>query len=478
MKKLGMTIFATVLLASVPATMLANNHSDKLPEQARENVPEHVAERVPAQAGFSDTDEGYWAEDSVEKMQTKDIFQGYDDGTFRPSNPVTRMQTIVTAVRLLGLEEEAEAKDVDTSVSFTDADQYFKGERNDWAKGYVLVALEQGLFDTNETTLDANEPAKRVWVASTLVRALGLEEEALDAMTETPAFNDAEAIPAGATGYVNIADEYDIVNGTKENLFQPNKPITRAQMATVLDRTYDNWLEEEGALSVQGELVSLDAQERLLTLQTDEEQTEYSYGEDLVVSFEGRYIEPDQLQEGDVLSLDILDNEIEDASVITEETEEEETEEEETEETEETEEPDESEETSGLKSVKIEAEYNNDSNFELKYEKNEDQEEAKLEEEREDEEKERSGDEALSEVQAYLDDWALESEMTTDQAVSAITESLDDAEEISELEIKIEFANGQTIKHEEETSDDSDEEETSDDSDEEETSDDSDDEDS
>ncbi|RSL28662.1 S-layer homology domain-containing protein, partial [Salibacterium salarium] len=87
--------------------------------------------------------------------------------------------------------------------------------RNEWAKGYVLVALEQGLFDTNETRLGANEPAKRVWVASTLVRALGLEEEALEAMTETPDFKDANAIPAGAVGYANIADEYDIIGGTK-----------------------------------------------------------------------------------------------------------------------------------------------------------------------------------------------------------------------------------------------------------------------
>ncbi|RSL28709.1 S-layer homology domain-containing protein, partial [Salibacterium salarium] len=125
-----------------------------------------------------------------------------------------------------------------------------------------------------------------------------------------------------AVGYANIADEYDIIGGTKDDLFQPNKPITRAQMATVLDRTYDKWLEEEGAQTVQGELVNHDEEERLLTLNSEEGETDYSYGEDFSVSFEGSYIGADQLEEGDILSLQLIDNEIEDASVIAEETEE------------------------------------------------------------------------------------------------------------------------------------------------------------
>ncbi|WP_185819912.1 S-layer homology domain-containing protein [Salibacterium salarium] len=440
MKKLGISILATVLFCGLPGTVWATMHSGEISEQARESVPDHVTERVPAQAGFTDTDDDYWAEESVEKMQTKGIFQGYDDGTFRPSNPVTRMQTIITAVRLLGLEEEAQEKDLDTSISFADADHYFKDGRNEWAKGYVLVALEQGLFDTNETALNANEPAKRVWVASTLVRALELEEEALEAMTQTPDFQDADAIPAGAVGYANIADEYDIVNGTEEGLFQPNESITRAQMATVLDRTYDNWLEEEGAHSVQGELVHLDAKERLLTLKTENEETSYSYGDDFSIGFQGRYIEPDQLQEGDFLSLQLLDNKIEDAHVITEVTEG-------------TPETGEQEQASGILDVKVEVEYRNDDEIELKYEKNGNHEEAKLEEETGDEDRELKGKEALSQVQQYLDEWALDAEMTTDEAVSSITESLDNTDQISEVEIKVAFANGPTFKHEQETSD-------------------------
>ncbi len=67
-------------------------------------------ERETLDLTFEDTGEGYWAQEYIERMKAKDVFQGYDDGTFRPSESVTRMQTIVTAVRLLGLGRGSEGE--------------------------------------------------------------------------------------------------------------------------------------------------------------------------------------------------------------------------------------------------------------------------------------------------------------------------------------------------------------------------------
>ncbi|MGY4691359.1 S-layer homology domain-containing protein [Salibacterium sp. K-3] len=437
MKAMKRGALAFIFACSLPGAALANNHPGQIPEHAMENIPDHAKERIPEEAGFSDTDEDYWAAESLERMNAKDIFQGYEDGTFRPGEPVTRMQTIITAVRMLGLEEEAQQKDTDTEVAFEDADQYFGDGKNEWAKGYVLVALEQGLFDTNETTLDANKPAKRIWVAATLVRALGLEDEALDAMTETPDFQDAEAIPAGAVGYANVADEEDIVNGTEEGLFQPNKPITRAQMATVLDRTYDNWLDEEGAAEVRGEFTGVQEEEQVLTLTVNGTEETFTYDEELLVQYEGRYITPDQLQEGDVLSLQVLENAIEDAAVVTDESTEEEP----------SQEPVES---NDVLSVKVEAEYSSDNELEIKYEQFDGEASAKIEEDLEDGERELKGEEALTVMESYLEEWDLQADMGTEQAVDAVKQSLEQPEAIEKLEIKISFAGGATFAHEEE----------------------------
>ncbi|GAA0135395.1 hypothetical protein YSY43_22350 [Paenibacillus sp. YSY-4.3] len=199
---------------------------------------------------FNDIQEAEWAAGYITKMQSKKVLQGFEDGSFRPNQPVTRVEAIVTAVRLMGLEGEAKAKSSDTKLHFKDADQLDK--RYPWAKGYVIVALERGLFDAAEDKILPDKPASRVWVSSLLVKSLGFEEEALRQMTKIPDFNDAKAIPAGAVGYVNIAVAQGIVSGYPDGTFKPNKNVTRAEMAALLDRTNDGLLQNQGAVSVSG----------------------------------------------------------------------------------------------------------------------------------------------------------------------------------------------------------------------------------
>ncbi len=44
-------------------------------------------------------------------------------------------------------------------------------------------------------------------------------------------------IPAGSVGYVEVAIEKGLVDGFEDNTFRPNQPVTRAQLAALLDRT-------------------------------------------------------------------------------------------------------------------------------------------------------------------------------------------------------------------------------------------------
>ncbi len=206
------------------------------------NADSHLSATQGEESVFTDISSAYWAYNEIDRMRTLDIFQGYADGTFRPSNSITRMQTIITAVRLLGLEEEANAKDFSTPVDFKDAENYFGKERNQWAKGYVLVAIEEGLLYENGERLDPNKPAERLWVASVLIRALGYEEEAQELMSADVTFKDKEEIPKDAAGYAVAAEKYGIFSGSSNGEFQPSVSITRAQMATVLDRTYKKLL--------------------------------------------------------------------------------------------------------------------------------------------------------------------------------------------------------------------------------------------
>mgnify|MGYP001485732246 CR=1 FL=1 len=173
-----------------------------------------------------------WARPHIAVLVAKGVVEGYADGTFQPNKPVTRLEALVTAVRLMDLREEAEsAAKKKATLHFKDAHKI-----GDWARGYVAVALENDLFFETEDKLQPEKPADRLWVTTLLIKALDLEDEARAKMTAELTFKDAAAIPAGAVGYVAVAVERGIVKGYADNTFRPNRPVTRAEIAAFLDR--------------------------------------------------------------------------------------------------------------------------------------------------------------------------------------------------------------------------------------------------
>ncbi|BDG60209.1 S-layer homology domain-containing protein [Caldinitratiruptor microaerophilus] len=216
---------------------------------------------------FNDVESAQWALQYITRMQVKAIFRGYEDGTFRPNAPIRRIEAVVTAVRLMGLEEEARSR-TGVQLNFRDAEKVYR--EYPWAVGYVAVALEKGLFDSTEDQLQPDREASRLWIATLLVRALGLQQEALSRMNEPLPFKDAAAIPAGAVGYIAVAAEKGIVAGYPDGTFKPHKPVTRAEMAALLDRT-DQQMPAPGEdqEEIQGTLLSAGTELEIQTVSGD-----------------------------------------------------------------------------------------------------------------------------------------------------------------------------------------------------------------
>jgi hypothetical protein len=172
-----------------------------------------------------------WAWKYIASLASRHVFDGYEDGSFQPRKPITRIEAIKAAVMTLGLGDEAQTE-MNTRLNFKDA-----GQVPDWAVGYVAVALENGLFSEDEDMVQPNKPADRLWATTLLVKALKLEDEAKAKMNSKLTFKDADQIPAGAVGYVEVAVERGLISGYENNTFRPNQPITRAEMAKILDIT-------------------------------------------------------------------------------------------------------------------------------------------------------------------------------------------------------------------------------------------------
>ena len=93
-------------------------------------------------SSFSDVRPTDWFAPYVSECVNLGLFAGYEDGSFRPDEPVTKEQMLAIAVRAL---PDGESDDVSDSQAFTSG-------ISGWARGYVEQALEKGLIADEMTT--------------------------------------------------------------------------------------------------------------------------------------------------------------------------------------------------------------------------------------------------------------------------------------------------------------------------------------
>lgn len=421
---------------------------------------------------FNDIKEAEWAASYIAKMKAKNVFQGFQDGTFRPNNQITRVEAIVTAVRLLGLENEAKAKSPDTKLHFKDSQRIDK--EFPWAKGYIIVALENGLFDASEDMIQPDKPASRVWVAGLLVKSLGLQSEALLKMTQIPNFTDANQIPAGSIGYINVAVEKGIVSGYPDGTFKPSKNVTRAEMAAMLDRTDDGLLENAGAVKVNGIITNIQFDSNSATggvyssdtvtdsvygtingeivISTDvQDSLTFGISSNLLVVYHNKFIRADQLAVNDYVQLLVLNQTVKEAVLL---------------DSKQKEEPkkkdgmqDEEEFQTPLSELKIrqfelEAKLFDQGKVELEYKIKDGRIEAELKSSKKDKQK-LKGKEAADVIEKIIADSGISEDMDKEEIVDKILSALNvEKDSLKELKIKIKFSSGKEVKIELEHDDD------------------------
>jgi len=250
--------------------------------------------------------ESAWALQYIAELVKRGVFTGYEDGSFRPNQKVTRIEAIVAAVRQMGLRAQAEsAAEMSTDLQFKDAEKIEK--KYPWAVGYVAVALEKDLFLETESEVKPEQPADRLWSTILLVKALGLEKEAKAKMNTKLEFKDSDKIPAGAVGYVAVALEKGLVTGYENNTFRPNQPVTRAELAAILDRTGDH-LPDEDEQDGQFSGTFSGIANGKLTLTRSGQSVSYSVDDDVSVVRNNKLVDLDDLETGDKITVLVVNN--------------------------------------------------------------------------------------------------------------------------------------------------------------------------
>lgn len=261
---------------------------------------------------FEDEEDLDWALEYIMRLAAKGVFTGYEDGTFKPQQKISRIETITAAVRLMGLRDQAEsAAEMSTELQFKDADKLEK--KYPWAVGYVAVALENDLFAETETEIRPEENATRLWSTILLVKALKLEDEAKALNNTKLDFKDAHQIPAGSVGYVALALQKGIITGYEDKhgnkTFRPNQPVTRAELAALLDRT-DEEMPDQDAQAITGTLKAAPVNGQLTIVKPDNTELTLAVDPTVFIFRDNQKVALNALQAGDKLFLRTYENKV------------------------------------------------------------------------------------------------------------------------------------------------------------------------
>ena len=170
---------------------------------------------------FSDI-EGHWAKTVVEEMAVKGVLNGFEDGTFRPDESVTREQFAKILVETLKIAGNT------TNIKFVDI------EEDRWSKDYIYRASRYltGYENNGKYFFRPTEASVREDVAVAVVQAEGLQTEKPD-YTLLNQFSDSGEISEGIKKYVAIAVKNEIMRG-KDGYFDPQGNLTRAEVSQLM----------------------------------------------------------------------------------------------------------------------------------------------------------------------------------------------------------------------------------------------------
>lgn len=187
-------------------------------------VPTDPSASVPAQESFADVP-NHWASEVISRAAAKGIVNGYADGSFKPDEPMTRMQFAAMLVRALGLKAET------STTKFAD-----EADIPAWAVGELGAALKAGILQGYEDeSLRPNKEINRTEMVAMLIRAYSQQ----GGMSSQVTFSDISQIPAWALPAISQAVSLGLVTGREQNTFEPLAEATRAEAVTIIMRLLD-----------------------------------------------------------------------------------------------------------------------------------------------------------------------------------------------------------------------------------------------
>ncbi|MEW6447727.1 MAG: S-layer homology domain-containing protein [Bacillota bacterium] len=178
---------------------------------------------------FSDVN-GHWAAGCIKRLSELGLVYGYQDGTFRPDNKITRLEAACMLARLMNVPAGGESD----LQRFKDA-----ASIPEWARTTLAGAARDRLvygYPHRDGSLTF-EPYKLITRAEEAALMSRILEQKFGTLTPAYlAFRDSNRIPAWAKRAVGIAVAKGIVTGYPDYTIRPQNYVTRAEVACMILR--------------------------------------------------------------------------------------------------------------------------------------------------------------------------------------------------------------------------------------------------
>lgn len=156
----------------------------------------------------------HWAKPYIEYTSNLGYFTGYQDGTFKPNKKITRAEFVTILAKLKGFDNE------DYILSMQDVKQ------SDWYAIYLNDLVSLGLVK-NGIYFDASSLITRD-------EAFGLLGQLFPYKKPQEILTFADTSSVKRTRDISVLKEMGIVNGDNNNMVNPQGPLTRAEVASLI----------------------------------------------------------------------------------------------------------------------------------------------------------------------------------------------------------------------------------------------------
>jgi len=182
---------------------------------------------------FCDVSESDWFYPFVTELSSRMIIGGYEDGCFRPNQPITRAEFIKLAMKAIG-----SAAAINSSYQpFKDVPpiygEWYSEDINMASMLGYIGGYADGTFKPN-ATISRAEAIQILYNMSNVLPGVNVIDQPLEGLIS---FSDVKKTDWFFTPVV-AASYYDIIDGTTDK-FEPNRNLTRAETAKIINLLMD-----------------------------------------------------------------------------------------------------------------------------------------------------------------------------------------------------------------------------------------------